>query len=166
MQVARHKTVPIMKDLLKAIVAEDGKVTITSDYVFPQEHLRKGRFHRQETLYANLIEALKKSSEDCTYVIRMLESARKDARFDYLGLHPELEEVLLDWRRDKAASLHVPAYYVIHQSVLLSIADMAPHTTEELLMIPGFGPVMNARYGEEILDLICATEAGGENGLS
>lgn len=77
--------------------------------------------------------------------------------------HPELVEALVAWRREKCRELNVPAYYVLHQKTLLCIADARPTTREELLEVPGFGPGLWERYGEEILEvLIPQNVANGE----
>ena len=73
------------------------------------------------------------------------------ACYEYEGLHPDLEEALLKWRRKAAASRNVPAYYIMHQRVLLGIADAAPQSEEELLALAGVGPMLLSRYGSEIL---------------
>ena len=70
--------------------------------------------------------------------------------------HPELVEALSAWRRERARAEQVPAYYILHQRVLLTIADMAPASEKELLSVPGFGPGLFARYGEDLLKLIAA----------
>lgn len=140
-----------MKELLSVIVADDGDISITTDYEFPEAGQREVRFDRQESQYARLVEALRRGSADCLHAIRMQESARKDARYEYEGLHPDLEEALLKWRRNAAAARNVPAYYIMHQRVLLGIADAAPQSEEELLALAGVGPMLLSRYGSEIL---------------
>lgn len=141
-----------MKELLSVVVADDMDMSVTTDYCFPSVVQKDLRFDRNDPLYQRLVEALKQCSPDYLYAIRMLESARKDARYDYKGLHPELEKALKDWRRAKSAELDVPAFMVLHQKVLLGIADAAPTTEDQLLSVPGFGPGLFAKYGEEILN--------------
>ena len=143
-----------MKYLLCVEVEEDGSVSIATDYEFPEAERKVAKFDRSNELYSRLVEALRGSGADSLYAIRMLESARKEARYHHLGQHPELEKALIDWRRSKAAEEGVPAYYVLHQRVLYGIADAAPQTEEELLALEGFGPGLFKRYGEEILALV------------
>jgi len=142
-----------MKDLLCVVVADDGDVLVSTEYFSPMAKGNQMQFNREDPLYGQIVDALKQCGPDCLYAIRLLESARKDARYNYLGLHPGLEEALADWRRKKAAERNLPAYYILHQSVLLGIADAAPKIPEELLAVPGFGPGLFDRYGEEILRL-------------
>ena len=132
----------------------DGQeLSVAADCEFPESELSKMRFNREDLFYSRLVESLRQCSPHCLYMIRMLESARKDARYHYKGLHPQLESRLLAWRRKKAADTHLPAYYILHQRVLLGIADAAPQSEEELLAVVGFGPGLYARYGAEILAL-------------
>ena len=143
-----------MKELLVVMVADDGDVSATTECSFPENDRNSLRVNRNTPLYPKLVAALRDSSPDCHYAIRLLESARKDARYNYSGLHPDLESALITWRRGKATERDVPAYYILHQRVLLEIADAAPASAEELLALPGFGPGLYARYGEEILAIV------------
>ena len=73
--------------------------------------------------------------------------------------NPKLVTALRKWRRTKAQSQKVPAFYVLANKTLLMIALAAPSTMEELLSVKGFGPVLAEKYGQELLDLI-AEEMG------
>ena len=68
--------------------------------------------------------------------------------------HPELVEKLIDWRREKARELGVPAYVVLHQKTLLGIADAKPDSRAQLLEVWGFGPELWKKYGMEILKVL------------
>ena len=68
--------------------------------------------------------------------------------------HPELVEKLIDWRREKARELGVPAYIVLHQKTLLGIADAKPDSRAQLLEVWGFGPELWKKYGMEILKVL------------
>lgn len=139
-----------MKDYLCVTVADDGDVSVTTDYEF----LTAGSVDRNNPFYQKLVAALREGPGNCLDAIRVLESARKDARYHYQGLHPELEKALLAWRRNKALEQDVPAYYILHQRVLLGIADAAPASADALLSLPGFGPGLLARYGDELLAIV------------
>ena len=108
---------------------------------------------RNSSLFQGIVSALKDARPECLYVIRQLEAARREARYDCAHLHPELEVALSRWRRAKAHSLGYSPFVVLHQGVLLKIADAAPRTREELLAIPGFSQGKIEKYGEEILAL-------------
>ena len=81
---------------------------------------------------------------------RKAELVKLEAEVD----NPELVSALRRWRRRKAASLNVPAFYVLANKTLLTIALAAPATMEELLSVKGFGPLLAEKYGQELLDLI------------
>ena len=68
--------------------------------------------------------------------------------------HPELVQALVEWRRGLCQRDNVPAFMVLHQKTLLSIADLAPQTKEELIAVKGFGKAKYESYGEEILALV------------
>ncbi|MBO4634554.1 MAG: HRDC domain-containing protein [Bacteroidales bacterium] len=148
-----------MKELLTVMVADDSSISVTTEFEFPADVRKQVKPDRNQPLYLDLVQALQDSGPDTHYAIRLLESARRDARYQYQGLHPELEAALLSWRREKARGKDVPAYYILHQRVLLAIADTAPATADDLLAVPGFGPSLFARYGAELLDLVHNTHA-------
>jgi ATP-dependent DNA helicase RecQ len=72
----------------------------------------------------------------------------------------KLSARLRQWRLEKARSLGVPAYVVLHNSVLDEIARQQPQTLLELSEIKGIGPSRTERFGEEILALIGRALAG------
>ena len=80
-------------------------------------------------------------------------SARK-IEFEYQDLHPELARTLTLWRRQKAGDQAVPPYIILQNKTLQAIADATPTTEEELLAMPGYGPGLFARTGEEILQIV------------
>ena len=143
-----------MKDYCCVIVADDGDISATTDYSFSENGGFNLKVAKQMPVYQRLVKAIRDSSPDFQFAVQLLEIARRDARYDYEGKHPELERALKEWRREKAAMKSVPLYYIRHQRVLLAIADAAPASSEELLAIPGFGPGLMARYGEELLSIV------------
>lgn len=66
-------------------------------------------------------------------------------------VNDELREKLMQWRSDRFKKDNVPAYTIMHQSTLMAIASVIPHTRAELLAIKGFGETSYKKYGEEIL---------------
>jgi hypothetical protein len=66
-------------------------------------------------------------------------------------VNEELRERLQQWRAERFKQDNVPAYTIMHQSTLLSIASLIPQTKKELLAIKGFGDASFKKYGEEIL---------------
>jgi DNA helicase-2/ATP-dependent DNA helicase PcrA len=70
---------------------------------------------------------------------------------------------LCEWRRRLARASGVPAHVLLHDSTVDVIAKRRPASTEELLTVPGLGPVKVARYGPAILEVVRASalaEAG------
>lgn len=66
-------------------------------------------------------------------------------------VNEELRERLQQWRAERFKQDNVPAYLIMHQSTLLSIASLVPQTKKDLLSIKGFGEASFKKYGEEIL---------------
>ena len=142
-----------MKEFLSIVVDDNLNVSVSSEYFFSGYVKPELRFDRNDPLYNHLVEAFRHCSPDCLEAIRVLESARKESRYSYQCLHPELEKALKEWRKQKARAKNLPVYLILRQKVLLDIADNAPATEDELLAIPGFGPGLFASYGKEILTL-------------
>ena len=80
------------------------------------------------------------------------EYADIDAEYDEAT--EKLLKVLKAWRKMKYEELHLPAFMIMHQKVLVQIAEEKPSTKEELMQINGFGKRKWDKYGQEILDII------------
>ena len=144
-----------MEELFYAIITEDGSVQVMTDFESPEAASgKRAVIDRGCFLFQSLVSALREARPECLYVIQLLEAARREARYDCAHLHPELEAALSRWRRMKADSLGYSPFVVLHQGVLLKIADASPRTREELLAIPGFSQGKMEKYGEEILSVI------------
>ncbi|MCL6091629.1 MAG: ATP-dependent DNA helicase UvrD2 [Actinobacteria bacterium] len=63
-------------------------------------------------------------------------------------------EALRNWRRRVARASGVPPHVLLHDSTLLALARARPTSTEELLRVPGLGPVKVARFGPAILSVL------------
>lgn len=70
---------------------------------------------------------------------------------------PTVAEALRAWRSAAARAAGVPAYVLLHDSTLAAIAAAKPKTPDQLLAIPGMGPVKVSRMGPAILDLVAAS---------
>ncbi len=66
----------------------------------------------------------------------------------------DLYLALKKWRAEQAKSDGVPAYCVLSQTALNSIASTRPESLEKLSTLKGIGPKILEKYGETILDLI------------
>jgi DNA helicase-2/ATP-dependent DNA helicase PcrA len=67
---------------------------------------------------------------------------------------PEVLEALRSWRLATARASGVPAYVILHDSTLATVATAMPLTVEELMSLPGLGPVKGARYGPDLLEVL------------
>lgn len=60
---------------------------------------------------------------------------------------------LKEWRATEAKKLRIPAYMVLHDRALRSIAAARPRNPKELLAVNGVGPAKADRFGEALLAL-------------
>jgi DNA helicase-2/ATP-dependent DNA helicase PcrA len=67
---------------------------------------------------------------------------------------PAVLAELVEWRRSLARASGVPAYVIFHDTTLAAVAEARPRTRDDLLALPGLGPVKVERYGEALLGLI------------
>ena len=72
---------------------------------------------------------------------------------------PAVITALRAWRAAAARSAGVPAHVLLHDATIAAIATRRPASEEELLGVPGLGPVKVARYGTVLLDLVAAQRA-------
>ncbi len=79
-------------------------------------------------------------------------------RADIHAHHPELEATPDDavtrleaWRAQAARAARVPAQAILDDRTLRAIAATEPTSTEDLVGVPGLGPVKAARFGEALL---------------
>jgi len=70
--------------------------------------------------------------------------------------HPELFDILRDWRTAKATELDVARFQVLYQRVLIQIVVCLPQSLKELLAIPGVGKKTVENYGDDIVTLVRA----------
>ncbi|MGM0576390.1 MAG: HRDC domain-containing protein [Myxococcota bacterium] len=71
-------------------------------------------------------------------------------------------DALRAWRRERAAEDAVPAYVVLGNRALATLAATRPRDADGLLAVPGIGAVKLARYGDDLLALLGAAEEGGD----
>ncbi|MGH9066724.1 MAG: ATP-dependent DNA helicase UvrD2 [Acidimicrobiales bacterium] len=67
---------------------------------------------------------------------------------------PEVLDALRRWRAATAKASGVPAHVILHDATLATVATARPATTEELVALPGLGPVKASRYGPALLDTL------------
>jgi ATP-dependent DNA helicase RecQ len=67
---------------------------------------------------------------------------------------PALLEGLRRWRYQKAQTLGVPAFMVLHNRVLEAIVRLSPRTLDELEGVRGMGVYKVKQFGKEIIDVV------------
>jgi DNA helicase II / ATP-dependent DNA helicase PcrA len=72
---------------------------------------------------------------------------------------PGVVDALRAWRAAAARAAGVPAHVVLHDATLAAVATQRPATADQLLDVPGLGPVKVSRYGAVLLDLVAAHRA-------
>lgn len=72
---------------------------------------------------------------------------------------PELIGALDSWRRQVARGSGVPAQAVLHDRTLEALASLRPSTTDELLKVPGIGPVKATRFGERLIEVVAGAQS-------
>ena len=67
---------------------------------------------------------------------------------------PGLVDALKTWRRTEAKRRGVPAFRILTDRTLVALAAARPGDEEGLLAVPGIGPGIASKYGQEILSLL------------
>ena len=83
-----------------------------------------------------------------------MDADTSDIDTEYDEATEKLLKVLKAWRKMKYEELLLPAFMIMHQKVLVQIAEEKPASREELMQINGFGKKQWDKYGEEILEII------------
>ena len=74
------------------------------------------------------------------------------------AIDSELGQRLRAWRTEKARSLGVPAYVVLHDRTLAALSASRPADRSGLLAVPGMGPAKVEKYGDELLQVLAQPE--------
>ncbi|MDQ6705554.1 MAG: DNA topoisomerase 3 [Acidobacteriota bacterium] len=69
-----------------------------------------------------------------------------------------LAQALRRWRLAEAKKQSVPAFRIMTDKTLQSIANARPATRDELLAIPGVTPRIAKRFGRQLLDIVAKAE--------
>ena len=67
---------------------------------------------------------------------------------------PEVLAALRSWRARAAKAAAVPPFVIFHDTTLAALAERRPGNREELLQVPGLGPVKADRYAHDLLALV------------
>jgi hypothetical protein len=68
--------------------------------------------------------------------------------------HPELFDILKQWRNEKAKEEKVARYQVLHHKTLVQIAIHLPDSLSALKRIRGIGKRLSERYGEQLIAMV------------
>jgi DNA topoisomerase-3 len=63
-------------------------------------------------------------------------------------------EALKAWRKAEAQRRRVPAFRILTDRTLTALASRLPRTESDLLNVPGIGPTIVQKYGQEILGIV------------
>jgi DNA helicase-2/ATP-dependent DNA helicase PcrA len=77
------------------------------------------------------------------------------------GADPAVVGALTAWRSAAARAAAVPSHVILHDVTLAALSAARPSTLEELLTVPGLGPVKVSRYGTTLLELVARHRAAG-----
>ncbi len=77
-----------------------------------------------------------------------------DVPLEESGFSRELAEKLKNWRRLKAREQGIPAFRILSDRVLQTLALHRPASLDQLLEVKGMGPKLRDKYGAEILDCL------------
>ncbi len=67
---------------------------------------------------------------------------------------PQVVEALKVWRRAEAQRRRVPAFRILTDRAVHALAASRPRTEVDLLNVPGIGPTIVQKYGQEILGIV------------
>ena len=76
-------------------------------------------------------------------------------RARFLALH--------EWRRQRSRERDLSADVIVSKSVMMTLAQRAPSTLEELATIPGIGPWRLQHYGPQLLKLLQGGRRAGRD---
>ena len=136
------------KEVAKRIKeALDELLTVLEISCNAMELILKGGFNQEE--YNRIKTSCLLEDRSKTKARRLKKIVKTD---DEPGVvNEKLREKLQEWRMTRFKKDNVPAYMIMHQSTLMTIASVVPHTKSELMRIKGFGEESFKKYGEEIL---------------
>lgn len=108
-----------------------------------------------EVMESSFTKAKKtKSSSKASKVIRRPAEQSADVSPESDLQAAELFEKLRSWRLTEAREKGVPAFRILSDRVLRSIASEKPGTVDELIQIHGLGPKLCEKYGEALLETL------------
>jgi superfamily II DNA helicase RecQ len=143
-----------------AVYEKDGEVRRFRKVKLTEAGLELRAIERAELLVSDgVVAEFSKSSKD-TVRIKKSATGGRPARSPQgqeeetlSAADEELAERLRAWRAGEAKRLGVPAYIVMHNQALASVARARPATPRQLLSIKGMGDSKVEKFGEAILKI-------------
>ncbi|MGD0653487.1 MAG: RecQ family ATP-dependent DNA helicase [Thermoguttaceae bacterium] len=99
-------------------------------------------------------ELFQKIHGDAIIISELPQGVKKSAPAISHKNDAELLDALKRWRLEIADEAGIPAYCILHNSVLNELVSQRPKTTTELLTINGIGPVKLKQFGQSLLEII------------
>ncbi|MSS45379.1 ATP-dependent DNA helicase UvrD2 [Cutibacterium sp. WCA-380-WT-3A] len=86
-------------------------------------------------------------------------TAAKDRKLGHhlgctVGVDPDLVDRLRQWRSERAEADRVPAFVILTDATLLSVAERRPHSVESLLQVPGIGRRKADLYAADLITVL------------
>ena len=79
-----------------------------------------------------------------------------------LPMDSDLLARLKQWRSQRAEEARLPAYCILHNSMIEEIARHRPRTLQDLLALNGMGPKRVEQYGDELLAIVSGNRSHEE----
>lgn len=90
------------------------------------------------------------------------KSSKAEKQAGSEDINNDLATLIRQWRAAKAKEEHVPAYNILQQKALHSIATNMPRTLPELKKQLGVGPKTVEKYGKDLLSLVAEYLESGQ----
>jgi ATP-dependent DNA helicase RecQ len=146
--------------LEEAVYEKDGEVRRFRKVMLTESGLESGALEQAELLVSDGVVA--EFRNNSTNKVRIKKSAaggkpatssQSQVEAKLSAADEELAERLRAWRTGEAKRLGVPAYVVLHNQALESIAQARPATPRQLLNVKGMGDAKVEKFGEAILKI-------------
>ncbi|HPT21864.1 MAG TPA: helix-turn-helix domain-containing protein [Bacteroidales bacterium] len=156
-----------MKEILIGFSVETDNKTVRKSVTEALERTRKEGVTKLACLNAvksgfvvsKYLDARAKSAIDIS-VIKSRPSKPVD---DTSGIiqHPDLFNLLKEWRNNKARELKLPHYMILPQKTMVTLVNFLPQSLPALKLVKGLGKKKTEKYGEELLNIIISYSKEG-----
>jgi ATP-dependent DNA helicase RecQ len=133
--ISQHLLQPTAEEYPRLRITETGRQALTAEALLPLSGFAAGA--------STPVTASDSADGEAKHVVG--EGSKVDRA---------LLEHLRHWRSQKAQTLGVPAFWVLHNRVLEAIASQNPRTLGELGGVRGIGARKVEQFGQEIIDIV------------